>query len=122
MLPISSSDLPLRAPVNAPVSATGDGVRVAVRLSPRARADRVDGVVRLADGAAVLKVSVTAPPAEGRANDALLQLLAKEWDLPRRDLAIVGGQKSRSKIVRIAGEPSALMQRLALAITALPKA
>jgi uncharacterized protein (TIGR00251 family) len=113
LLPTSSFDVPL--------SATADGVRVAVRLSPRARADRVDGVVRLADGAAVLKVSVTAPPAEGRANDALLQLLAKEWDLPRRDLAIVGGQKSRSKIVRIAGEPARLLKRLGAALALLAK-
>jgi uncharacterized protein len=92
-------------------------VRVAVRLTPRARADRLEGTAQLADGAAVLKVSVTAPPSEDRANDALLQLLAKEWDLPRRDLAIVGGRKNRNKIVRVAGEPAALMQRLAAAIS-----
>ena len=92
-------------------------MRIAIRLTPRARADRLEGIARLADGAAVLKVSVTAPPLEDRANDALLQLLAREWDLPRRDLALVGGRKSRNKIVRIAGEPTALMRRLALAIS-----
>jgi len=92
-------------------------VRIAIRLTPRARADRLEGIARLADGAAVLKVSVTAPPLEDRANDALLQLLAREWDLPRRDLALVGGRKSRNKIVRIAGEPTALMRRLASAIS-----
>jgi uncharacterized protein (TIGR00251 family) len=113
LLPTSSFDVPLRA--------AADGVRVAVRLTPRARANRIDGVARLADGAAVLKVSVTAPPAEDRANDALLQLLAKQWDLPRRDLAVVGGRKSRSKIVRIAGEPTALMQRLGAALASLAK-
>jgi len=97
--------------------AAADGVRVVVRLTPRARADRLDGIAHLADGAAVLKVAVTAPPSENRANDALLQLLAKEWSLPRRDLALVGGRKSRNKIVRIAGEPAALMRRLAAAIS-----
>jgi len=100
-----------------PLRAAADGVRIAVRLTPRARADRLDGVAQLADGAVVLKVSVTAPPSEDRANDALLQLLAKEWGLPRRDLALVGGRKSRNKIVRVAGEPAALMRRLALAIS-----
>src|SRR6266446_4340341 len=108
MLLPSSTEGPLRTPLTA----TGDGVRVAIRLTPRARADRLDGVVHLADGAAVLKVSVTAPPAEDRANDALLQLLAKEWRVPRRDFALVGGRKSRNKIVRIAGEPTALIKRL----------
>jgi uncharacterized protein (TIGR00251 family) len=102
------------------VTAAADGVRVAVRLSPRARADRLDGIARLADGRPVLRVSVTAPPAEGRANAALLQLLAREWGLPRRDLAIVGGQKSRNKLVHVAGDPAALLRRLAAGFLALP--
>jgi hypothetical protein len=110
----SSNETPFAA-------AAGGGVRVAIRLTPRARADRLDGIARLADGVPVLKVSVTAPPVEGRANDALLQLLAKEWNVPRRDLAIVGGLKSRSKTVRIAGEPAFLLKRLGAALAALPK-
>jgi len=67
----------------------------------------------------VLKVSVTAPPAEGRANEALTAFLAKEWGLPRRDLTLAGGGKSRNKIIHIAGEPRAL-RRLAAALAALP--
>jgi uncharacterized protein len=102
-----------------PVRATADGVRLAIRLTPRARANRIDGVARLADGAAVLKVSVTAPPAEGRANDALLHLLAKEWNVPRRDLAIVGGAKSRTKIVGVAGDALVLLRRLGAALASL---
>jgi len=97
-------------------------VQIAVRLSPRARSDRLDGVARLADGTAVLQVSVTAPPVEGRANDALVQLLAKEWGIARRDFAIIGGHKSRNKIVHVAGEPPLLMTRLGAALAALPRA
>ena len=97
-------------------------MRIALRLTPRARTDRLDGVARLADGSPVLKATVTAPPAEGRANDALLQLLAREWRVPRRDLAIVGGQKSRNKVVHIAGEPAVLLKRLGAALAALPQA
>jgi uncharacterized protein len=88
-------------------------VRVAVRLSPRARAERIDGI---AGGR--LKVAVTAPPAENQANEALLRLLAKKWRLPRRDLSIVQGGKSRNKLVHIAGDPTALMARLVTAIEA----
>jgi uncharacterized protein YggU (UPF0235/DUF167 family) len=95
-------------------------VSLAVRLAPRARANRIDGVIRSAAGMPVLKVSVTAPPAEGRANEALTALLAKEWGLPRRDLALVGGGKSRNKLIHIAGEPQALLQRLAAALAAMP--
>ena len=87
---------------------------------PRARANRIDGIIRSADGAAVLKVSVTAPAAENRANDALIALLAKEWGLPRRDLSLAGGGKSRNKIVHIVGEPPTLLKRLAAALAALP--
>ena len=63
---------------------------------------------------------MTAPPAENRANDALIALLAKEWGLPRRDLMLAGGGKSRNKIVHILGEPQTLLKRLAAALAALP--
>jgi uncharacterized protein (TIGR00251 family) len=82
-----------------------------VRLTPRARADRIDGVA-----GAALKVSVTAPPVDNRANEAVLRLLAREWRLPRRDLSIVAGAKSRDKSVQIAGDPATLMARLDAAI------
>jgi uncharacterized protein len=93
---------------------------VAIRLTPRARTDRLDGIVRTADGAPVLKASVTAPPAEGRANDALLALLAKNLGVPRRDLALVGGAKSRNKTVQVAGDPAELLKRLAALLATLP--
>ena len=96
-------------------------MRVRVRASPHARADRLDGIARLADGSAVLKVSVAAPAAEGRANDALLHLLAKEWGVPRRDLAIVAGHKSRGKTVRVAGDTALLLKRLGAALARLPR-
>ena len=97
-----------------------DGARITIRLMPRGRGDRIEGVGRSADGAAVLRVSVGAPPAEGRANDALLRLLAKEWGIRRRDLAIVAGLKSRNKVVDVAGDSDALLARLGAALVALP--
>jgi hypothetical protein len=103
-----------------PLTAASDGVRVAIRLTPRARTDHVHGIAVTADGSPVLKVSVTAPPAENRANDALIAVLAKEWGVPRRDVSIVAGAKSRNKTVHIAGKPHALLQRLTTAIAVLP--
>ena len=96
-------------------------MRLAVRLTPRGRADRLEGIIASADGRAVLKVSVTAPPAENRANAALIELLAKEWRLPKRDIAIVGGPKSRDKTVHIAGDPAALLKRIEPLLAALPR-
>jgi len=114
--------LPPRSSTDLPLAAAAEGLRVAVRLTPRGRADRIEGIVRAPDGRPALKVSVTAPPADNRANAALVALLAKEWRLPKRDLAIVGGLKSRDKAVHIAGEPAALLQRIEPLLAALPQA
>jgi len=105
-----------------PLTATAYGVRVAIRLAPRARANRIDGIASSTPGGFVLKVAVTAAPAENRANEALIAVLAKAWRLPRRDISIVGGGKSRNKTVHIAGEPRALRQHLAAALAQLPAA
>jgi uncharacterized protein (TIGR00251 family) len=103
-------------------AAAADGIRIAVRLTPHGRADRIEGIVHSANGRPAVKVSVTAPPVEGRANDALVLLLAKQWSVPKRDLAIVAGQKSRDKIVHIAGDPAALLSHIGPLIAALPTA
>ncbi len=97
-----------------------DGVRVAIRLTPRAKADRVVSVAAAAGGGQVVKAKVTAPPEDGRANEALLQLLASAWRVPRRDLAIVAGAASRQKTVCISGDPQPLLDRLGALIAALP--
>ncbi len=68
----------------------------------------------------MLTATVTAPPADGRANEALLRLLARAWRLPRRDLSIVAGAASRHKTVHIAGDPQQLYDRLAALIAAEP--
>jgi uncharacterized protein (TIGR00251 family) len=99
---------------------TCDGLRVAIRLAPRAKSDRLLGIAAVADGGRALKVSVTAPARDGRANEALLQLLARTWHLPRRDFSIVAGVTSRSKTVRVAGDPHQLIARLSAEIASLP--
>src|SRR3954470_7057925 len=61
-----------------------------------------------------LKVKVHAPALEGRANDELLAFLAEKLGLPRRDVTLVRGGKSRQKTLRIGGlDYAALLTRLA---------
>ena len=73
-------------------------VRFAVRLTPRAAVDRVDGVV---DG--VLRARVGAPAVEGAANNALIKLIAAELDVSRSHVRIVAGASSRQKLVVVDG-------------------
>jgi uncharacterized protein YggU (UPF0235/DUF167 family) len=74
------------------------GVRFAVRLTPRGGTDRVEGVV---DG--VLRVRVAAPAVDGAANEALLRLVARELDIPRRDVRLVAGATGRRKLAGVDG-------------------
>jgi uncharacterized protein len=76
----------------------GSSTRVRLRVSPGARKTELAG--RHGDG---WKVRVSAPPEDGRANDAVLELLAKRVGLPRRALSIVSGHRGRDKVVEMSG-------------------
>lgn len=95
----------------SPFAASAEGVRVAVRLTPRAGRTRVEGVAEDAGGT-VVKVAVTEPPEKGRANAALIAALAEEWRLPKSAFTIAAGARARRKTVLVAGDPSALLKRL----------
>jgi uncharacterized protein (TIGR00251 family) len=69
-----------------------------IRVIPRARRSAVDG---LRNGAFLIRLA--APPVDGAANGALVAFLADALDLPRRDITIVAGEKSRTKRVQILG-------------------
>ena len=76
---------------------------LAVRLTPGASADRIDGWDIDAEGRAVLKVRVRARPVEGEANVALLKLLAKTLGVPKSAVSLDRGGQSRSKMISVAG-------------------
>lgn len=71
---------------------------VAVRVKPRASQTRVEG-----ERGGRLIIQVTAPPLDGRANEAVCKLLAKALGMPASRVTIVGGERSRDKLVRIGG-------------------
>lgn len=76
--------------------------RLAVKLTPGAASDRIDGWDVDADNRAVLKVRVRARPVEGEANKALLLLLAKSLGVPKSAVTLARGGQSRLKMVEIA--------------------
>lgn len=80
------------------VSPAKDGARFAVKVVPRASREELAGVQ---DG--VLRIRLTAPPAEGAANRALSEFLAGLLDVPKRDVEILSGHGSRRKVVSVRG-------------------
>lgn len=75
-----------------------DGASFAVKVHPRARKDAITGEI-----GGTLKVSLTAPPVDGRANDACIDFLAKLLKAPRSSVTIASGQTSRNKVIVVAG-------------------
>jgi uncharacterized protein (TIGR00251 family) len=92
----------------------GTEVTLKVRLQPRASRDGIDGLYGDA-----LKVKVTAPPVEGRANKAVKKLLAEKLGIAPSQVEIIAGERSREKLLRISGISRAEMEK-ALGITLPP--
>jgi len=92
----------------SPIHGTATGVRIDVRVTPRSGSNAVTGVRD-----ARLLVRVTAPPVDRAANDALIQLLANQLDVPKRAIRLVTGATSRTKTVEIASlTPAQVCERL----------
>ena len=77
---------------------TPEGVTFAVKVHPRARKDAITR--ELGDA---LKVSLTAPPIDGKANQACIEFCAKLLKVPRSSVTIASGQSSRQKVIRVIG-------------------
>ena len=80
------------------IAASPEGVTFYVQVQPRARRDAIEG-----EHADALKIRLTAPPVDDRANEALVQLLAERLNVPRAAVRIVAGEKSRRKRVVVTG-------------------
>lgn len=94
------------------MSGTADGVRLAVKVTPRAARSEVQGIEVDAAGQAHLAVRLTAPPESGKANAALIKLLAKRWRLPASDFRLVAGATARRKVLHVQGPPGRLLALL----------
>jgi len=102
-----------------PFEAVPEGLRVALKVTPKAARARIAGVEADAAGRGVLKVRVTEAPEGGKANAAVVKLLAKAWKLPKGALKITAGTKDRRKTLLVAGDPDELSARLGAWLTEL---
>jgi uncharacterized protein (TIGR00251 family) len=89
------------------VTPVNGGVRFAVHVQPRASRNELAGT----HGDAI-KVRLTAPPADGAANDALVRLLAKAFTVPARAVRIVSGAHARAKVIEVDGIAADDVRRL----------
>jgi uncharacterized protein len=84
--------------MNPMLTTDSDGVLVPIRVKPRAPVARIAG-----QRAGRLLVQVTAPPLDGRANEAVCRLLARTLKTAARQVSVVSGERARDKLVRIEG-------------------
>jgi uncharacterized protein (TIGR00251 family) len=79
------------------------GIRIAVRLTPKAGQNAISGWQSGPNGSRFLKAWVAAPPEHGKANDALIRILAAKLHVPRSRIQIVSGAASRIKLIEVQG-------------------
>ena len=76
------------------------GQTLEVQVTPKASSNRIKAEI-IENGSLKLRVYVTAVPEEGKANEAVIKLLAKELGVPKSSLTIIQGQTSRRKVFRL---------------------
>ncbi|MBX3489636.1 MAG: DUF167 domain-containing protein [Parvibaculum sp.] len=102
------------------MKALAGGVAVRLRVTPRGGADRIEGLACDPDGNGFIRLRVSAVAEKGRANEAVLKLLAKAWRLPRTSLSVTAGETGRNKVVTVAGDAAALEARISAWLDGLP--
>lgn len=93
---------------------TGDGLILHLRVTPNAGRDAIEGAETRDDGTVVLRVRVKAVPDKGKANAAVIALLAKTLGVPKSSLDLVSGDTSRFKSVLVRGDTQPLQAKIAL--------
>lgn len=84
------------------------GLTLHVRATPKAAKNEIAGLYEAADGSRALRVKVTAPPDKGKANKAVLKLLARAFGLAPSTLSVISGAQSRTKVILLEGDPEDL--------------
>jgi len=95
-----------------PFRAVEEGLLVALRVTPNASRDAIEGIETRPGTGAQLRIRVRAVPDKGKANRAVIALLAEAWDLAPGALSIVAGEAARDKMLHLAGPPERLTSLL----------
>ncbi len=98
--------------MSSPWQRSDDHVRLSVRLTPNGGRDAIDGVETGADGETYVKARVSTVPEKGKANKALIALVAKTLGVSKSSVSLLAGDTARKKILRIEGDPEDLSKKL----------
>ena len=90
-----------------PIQESATGISFQVKVHPRAKKNGITGALGEA-----LKLSLTTPPVEGRANEACIEFFARLLKVPRSSITIASGRSSRLKVIRITGITAAEFRAL----------
>ena len=99
---------------------TPTGITLHLRVTPNAGVDKIEGVQLRDDNTAILRIRVKAAPDKGKANKAVIALLAKCLRLPKTSITLASGETTRLKTLAIAGNPADLAATLDAIIAAKP--
>lgn len=89
-----------------PLKETARGVSFVVKVQPRARRNAITGTVGDA-----IKLALTAPPVEGKANQAVIDFFAEFFDIPRSSITIASGKTQRLKVILVSGIDAGHLRR-----------
>jgi uncharacterized protein YggU (UPF0235/DUF167 family) len=88
------------------------GLSLFVRVTPNGGRDAIEGVEVRDDGSAVLRVRVRAVPDKGKANAAVVAMIARALGMPKSAVSVVSGETARLKTLAVAGDGAALIKAL----------
>src|SRR5690606_6251049 len=100
---------PLSAPASSWFRTHAEGLTLYLRVTPNAGRDQIDGPEPRDDGTVVLRVRVKAVPDKGKANAAVIALLAKAFGIPKSSITLVSGDTARLKTLAVTGDPERLV-------------
>ena len=85
------------------VRETAQGAQFALRVQPRSSRNAIAGIVSLGTQGDAVKLAITTPPVDGKANQAVIEFLAGLFRVPKSSIAIVSGETGRNKVIAVRG-------------------
>ncbi len=97
--------------MDTPWRPVADGLELYLRVTPNAGTTRIENIEIRDDGRAVLRVRVTAVPDKGKANKAVIALIAEKFGIAKSSVTLKSGESARQKVLRLQGDPGELAAR-----------